>query len=61
MAFVTPIYTVGSLVDNLNKITENLVVSTSDNINHPDSTYFQTILFELLKQVGFSRSGLQTL
>jgi hypothetical protein len=56
MSSVTPIFSVPFLVDNLNKITENVVVSSHDNINHPSATYAQAIIFELLKQLGFSRS-----
>ena len=55
MSPVTPIYSVPVLVDNLNKITENVVVSNNDNISHPSATYAQTIIFELLKEIGFSR------
>jgi hypothetical protein len=49
------LFPVNALVDNLNLITENVVVTTSENLNHPTPIYVQTIIFELLKQVGFSR------
>lgn len=55
MSFVTPVYPVNSLVDSLNKITENVVVTTGEQLAHPTPTYVQTIIFELLKQIGFSR------
>jgi hypothetical protein len=55
MAYVTPTYSVNALVDNLAKITENGVACSPDNINNPTPTFVQTIIFELLKQIGFSR------
>ena len=48
-------YPVLVLVDNLNKITDNVVASTEKNITNPTPIYVQTILFELLKEIGFSR------
>jgi hypothetical protein len=49
------IYSVPVLVDNLNKITDNVALTTHDNITNPTPVYVQTILFELLKEIGFTR------
>ncbi len=55
MSLSIPLYSVPVLVDNLNKITENVVVSTHENISNPSPMYVQTIILELLRQIGFSR------